>query len=560
MKAHQIDNAPEKVTLHKKIGLCLMHGLKIMLYLTSPLPISISKANDDEYVASKLYSLLRVRKKELLGYSLYKRSVDARAKSNVHFVCSYVVDCAVKPLNAAPFTPPVDALDCVPSARFRKRCVVVGAGPAGLFAALYLAKSGLDVTVVEQGKDVLKRNEAVTRFFDGGLFDEKNNVQFGLGGAGTFSDGKLTSNLSATDLGRTVFNTFVKLGAPKSILYDALPHIGTDNLRRVVANFRDEIVKFGGRFLFDTQVTDLIVDGGKATGVIAQQNGKTSRIVADYVILACGHSARDTFKMLYERGAEMQFKPYAVGLRIEHPRDFINTAQYGELFAAHRDLGSASYKLTYKCADGHGCYSFCMCPGGVVVPACSERDTVVVNGMSDYARNAVNSNSALVVTINSDDVKRYGAGTDVFAGMRFQENLERAAYALGGGDYFAPCQNASDFVENRISTQFVTAPSYPRGVNKTNLRELLPKDLGDNLAEALGAFDCKIHGFTSKGVLTGVETRTSSPVKILRSDDFQSNIKGLYPTGEGAGYAGGIVSSAVDGLKIAISIASGVRW
>ena len=530
-----------------------------MLYLTSPFSIPADKANDHEYITNRLYRLLRARRKDLLSYSLCKRSIDARSKNDVHFVCSYVVDCSFPPQNAVPYEPPLNVFDNVTEVASRDRVIVVGAGPAGLFSALYLAKSGLSVTVIERGSDVIKRKQAVNGYFNGGIFSEQTNVQFGLGGAGTFSDGKLTSNLSATSLGRSVFEQFVKCGAPNEILFNALPHIGTDKLQNVIANLRDEIISCGGKFLFETKVVDLTVENGIVTGVVTERNGKTSSLPAEHVILACGHSARDTFKMLYDNGADMQFKPFAVGLRIEHPREFINTAQYGKLFASHRDLGAATYKLTHKCLDGHGCYSFCMCPGGVVVAANSEYDAVVVNGMSDFARNSANSNSALVVTVNQSDVERYRYGSDVFSGLRFQQDLERKAYELGGGNYVAPCQNASDFVENRISTRFVTAPSYPRGIEPRNLRELLPKDLGDNLAEGLAAFERKINGFLTCGTLTGVETRTSSPIKILRGDDFQSNLKRLYPAGEGAGYSGGIVSSAVDGLRIAQAIVDTLR-
>lgn len=528
------------------------------LYLTKPFSIPLDKADDHEYIANKLYRLLRARRKDLLGYTLHKRSIDARDKSNVHIVCSYVVDCAVPPQNAMSYETPIDVFEQHPVVTTREHCVVVGAGPAGLFAALYLAKCGMSVTVVERGSDEIVRKQAVNDYFNGGRFNPETNVQFGLGGAGTFSDGKLTSNLGGSSLGRSVFNMFVKCGAPNEILYNALPHIGTDNLLRVVAAMRDEIVNCGGKFLFDTQVVNLLLDGDTVKGVVAKHNDKAFNIPAEHTILACGHSARDTFEMLYQRGANMQFKPFAVGLRVEHSREFINMAQYGKLFATHRDLTSASYKLTHKCADGHGCYSFCMCPGGVVVAANSESDSVVVNGMSDFNRNAVNSNSALVVTVNAQDVERYGYGQDIFAGMRFQQDLERKAYKLGGGNYVAPCQNVTDFVDNRQSTQLDMTPSYPRGVKACNLRELLPSDLADNIAEALIAFNRKIRGFGESGVLTAIETRTSSPIKITRGDDFQSNLKRLYPVGEGAGYAGGIVSSAVDGLRVALSIVEGV--
>ena len=525
------------------------------LYITSSMPIPLDKAGDYDYVTRKLCRLLRISSRDISSFSLHKRSVDARDKSNVHFVCSYVVDCAVSPLNAVPYDRPIDVFQSAPSVQSTARCVVIGAGPAGLFAALYLAKCGIDVTVIERGSDLQPRKQAVQAFFDCGAFNTDTNVQFGLGGAGAFSDGKLTSGLGSTFLGRSVFNAFVRFGAPEEILYNALPHVGTDKLVDVVAHMRDEIVALGGKFLFDTKVIDLVTDNGVVTGVVAQDRDKVSTVNADYTILACGHSARDTFEMLYSKGAEMQFKPFAVGLRVEHTREFINSAQYGKLFATHRDLGSASYKLTHKCGDGHGCYSFCMCPGGMVVAANSEENSVVVNGMSNFARDDVNSNSAIVVTVDENDIERYGFGRDVFSGVRFQRHLESKAYQMGGGQYIAPCQNVSDFVDNKPTQAFDVIPSYPRGVQSCNLRDLLPKDLGDNLAEGLTAFNRKIVGFGKCGVLTGVETRTSSPVKILRGADFQSSILRLYPAGEGAGYAGGIVSSAVDGLRVAMSIA-----
>lgn len=526
------------------------------LYLTKPLSISVDKIGNHEYICNKLYRFLRTKKQDLLSYSLHKRSVDARNKSSVHYVCSYVVDCAVVPQNATPYSPPQNVFDNAPRVNTDKTCIVIGAGPAGLFAARYLTQCGVKAVVVERGADVLPRKQAVQTYFGGGDFDPDTNVQFGLGGAGAFSDGKLTSGLAATSLGHSVFCELVNCGAPRSILVDSLPHIGTDNLINVVGTLRDEITNNGGEFLFKTKVVDLLLNNGSIRGVTVECDGKLSAIYADYVILACGHSARDTFEMLYKNGANMQFKPFAVGVRIEHSREFIDTAQYGKLFATHRDLGAASYKLTHKCADGHGCYSFCMCPGGIVVAANSEYDTVVVNGMSNYDRMAANSNSAIVVTVDEHDVERCGYGTDIFAGVRLQADLEHKAYTLGGGKYVAPCQNVTDFVAGKSTAAFDLEPSYPRGVKPCNLRDILPKFIADNVAEGLLAFDRKISGFGSSGVLTGVETRTSSPVKIIRDEAYQSNLKGLYPTGEGAGYAGGIVSAAADGLRVAVAIIS----
>ena len=334
-------------------------------------------------------------------------------------------------------------------------------------------------------------------------------------------------------------------------MYDALPHVGTDKLQIVVANLRDKITRLGGTFLFDTTVCDFVMDGGIVKGVITQ-DGK--QILADAVALAVGHSARDIFQILVDHNANMQFKPFAVGLRIEHPREFINTAQYGNVYATHRDFPSASYKLAHQVTPTHSCYSFCMCPGGVVVSANSEPNSVVVNGMSYFARDKANSNSALVVNVTQADVDAYGFGTDVLCGVRFQQHLEKLAYQMGGGNYVAPCQNVTDFVANVPSTNLQLAPSYPRGVKTCNLRDLLPKQIGDVLADALLYFDKKIKGFGTSGVLTGIESRTSSPVKILRDETMQSNLKNLYPVGEGAGYAGGIVSSAVDGIRVAQKI------
>ncbi len=516
-------------------------------YITKPIKIPLGE--DDKDAKGRIRTFLKLRGKELKSCVLHRQSVDARNKEDVHFVCSYLVEATKAPINATLYTPPRDVLVEAQKTDCKASYIVVGAGPAGLFAALYLAKRGASVTVVERGSDVPERSARVQRFFDGGELDVNSNVQFGLGGAGTFSDGKLTSGISSP-LTYTVFRQLVRSGAPREILTDALPHVGTDKLVNVVARMRDEIISFGGRFLFDSTVTDLIAERGVVLGV-RLFGGETLR--ADGVLLACGHSARDLFYRVAEQGAEVQFKPFAVGVRVEHTREFVNTAQYGTLFATHRDLPAASYKLVMN-GTSHSCYSFCMCPGGVVVAASSEPDAVVVNGMSNYLRDAPNSNSALVVNVTAEDVKRYGFGTGPFAGVEFQRDLEKKAYLLGGGNYIAPCQNVSDFVANRTSTHFDVTPSYPRGVRSASLRQLLPEDISDALCQALVCFDRKIKGFGSGGVLTAVESRTSSPVRIVRGADFQSNLRGLYPMGEGAGYAGGIVSSAVDGLRVAMSI------
>ena len=514
-------------------------------YLTKSINISLDNKNP----LAKICKATGLKPNEVTSFALHKQSVDARNKNDLHFVCSFVIETSKTPKNATPYTYPVDVFE-EDKPQVVGSCIVIGSGPAGLFLALYLVQRGVKVTVVERGSDVDKRKQAIDEFFAGGNFNPNTNVQFGLGGAGTFSDGKLTTGISSP-LTYSVFKQFVKCGAPKSIMYDALPHVGTDKLQTVVANMRDQIINLGGTFLFDTTVCDFILDDERVVGVTTHTGQK---LYADAVALAVGHSARDMFHTLVKHNANMQFKPFAVGLRIEHPRQFINNAQYGNVYATHKDFPSASYKLAHQVTPTHSCYSFCMCPGGMVVCANSEPDTVVVNGMSYFARDKANSNSALVVNVTQDDVYNYGFGNDVLAGVRFQQHLESLAYQMGGGNYLAPAQNVVDFLANKVSTKLQITPSYPRGVKACNLRDLLPKQIGDVLADALLHFDKKIKGFGTSGVLTGIESRTSSPIKILRDETMQSNLKNLYPVGEGAGYAGGIVSSAVDGIRVAQKI------
>lgn len=524
-------------------------------FLTKPIKVPLGQSTDGARLTERLAKLLGTTPSHVLHPTLHKQSVDARNKDDVHFVCSYVVQSDKKFLkNATPYAPPQDVLlSATPYAK--GHCIVVGAGPSGLFLALYLTSCGVNVTVVERGSDIAMRSHKVQNFFNGGALDENCNVQFGLGGAGAFSDGKLTTGISSP-LVYTVFAEFVRSGAPKQILTDALPHVGTDNLMAVVGAMRDNIQRRGGQFIFDTTVTDIIIEKGKVVGIEVRQNGsnKSDKIFADAVALCVGHSARPMFHTLVKHGVDVQFKPFAVGLRVEHSHKFIDEAQYGQLFATHRDLGAATYKLVNN-VDGRACYSFCMCPGGVVVPATSQDGAVVVNGMSNFARNERNSNSALVVSVNREDVARYGFTDPVFGGVDFQQYLERRAYEMGGGNFTAPCQCVTDFLKGTLSTTFDTQPSYCRGTVSANLCDLLPQDITSVLQRSLEYFNTKIKGFSQCGVLTGVETRTSSPVKIMRNPEtFASNVSALYPVGEGAGYAGGIVSSAVDGLKVGQAI------
>lgn len=475
---------------------------------------------------------------------IYKKSLDARRKNDIHFVYSVVMEaeCTEEKL---PFSISIfeksetfEILRKTPA----KKVLVVGSGPAGLFAAYILTLGGADVTLIERGSTVDVRQKAVKKFWKTGILNPECNIQFGEGGAGTFSDGKLNTRIGSK-LQCFVLKTFAENGAPKEIMYDSKPHIGTDILAVCVKNIREKIKKQGGQVIFDTCLTDLIVKDGKVCGAVLNNS---SYIDFDAVILAPGHSSRDTYKMLAERGVYMEQKPFAAGVRIEHKREFINKMQYGE--GDEKDfLPSADYRLVHN-GENRSVYSFCMCPGGVVVNASSEPECLCVNGMSEHARMAENSNSALVVTVKPEDFD----SESPLAGVEFQRKYEGAAYALCGGK--GPVQLARDFVKNRVSDAFDgVKPSFTGQTEFADLRECLPRFIADTLSEGLGEFEKKIKGFVTGGaILTGVEMRTSAPLRIKRDENFESvSHKGLFPCGEGAGYAGGIMSAAVDGIKVA---------
>lgn len=501
-------------------------------------------------------ALRRLRlKPEAADLRVARKSVDARDKADVHFV--YTVDVTLHQGDEAALVKKSRAKDAqlvaaiprltVTQAQHSPRPVVAGLGPCGLFAALTLAKAGLQPLVLERGLPVEQRAVSVNRFFHHGQLDPDSNIQFGEGGAGTFSDGKLTSGIK-DPMTREVLHTLHEHGAPEEVLYMARPHVGTDKLPKVVSSIRHEIERLGGTVLFSARLEGIQAEQGQLRGITYHHEGQRHDIACDRLVLALGHSARDTQQALHEQGLQMVPKALSIGLRLEQRQQVIDRAQYGA-FAGRGSLKAAEYHLSHKLQNGRGTYTFCMCPGGRVVNASSEQGRLCVNGMSPFARDGENANAAILVDVRPDDF----GGEGPLAGFTFQRHWEELAYQLGGGDWRAPAQLAEDFLHDRVSLSLgEVQPTVRPGVTLCDLRETLPAFAADGIKEALTAFDRKLNGFLSGGaVLTGVETRSSSPVRVPRAADGQSNIAGVFAGGEGAGMAGGIMSAAVDGLRMA---------
>lgn len=518
--------------------------------------IEIDINNDNlDYLKVKCAKKLKVNSSMIKNIIIHKKSIDARHKPNIYFV--YEVDVDIldenKILNKVKsndifITPNEEYIfpQCGTN-KLNHNITIIGAGPAGLFCGYMLAKHGYKVSIIERGEKIEERIKTVEEFWNNGTLNINSNVQFGEGGAGTFSDGKLNTLVKDPyHRHKKVLEIFVECGAPKDILYLNKPHIGTDLLRKVIINMRNKIINYGGNFRYNTCLTDIVVTNGIIDSIKLNNN---EVLKTDILVLALGHSARDTFRMLYEKKLAMKAKPFAIGIRIQHPQKLINESQYGDV-----KLPPASYKLTYKASNGRGVYTFCMCPGGYVVNASSESGKLAINGMSNYKRETENANSAVIVTVSPKDF-----GNHPLDGIVFQQQLEEKAYQLGNSSI--PVQLYKDFKNNSVGDSFGNInPIFKGNYHFSNINKILPEFMNKALIEGIEYFGTKIKGFNNDdSILAAIESRTSSPIRIERDENGISNIKGIYPIGEGAGYAGGITSAAMDGIKIAESIAGNYK-
>lgn len=521
--------------------------------------ISMSLGATKEEILKKAAEIIGLNEKYISYFEIARESIDSRKKNNIKMIYSVNVEIDGDEESIACRFPSNKVNLCeryhyeMPENRRKSmfRPIVVGFGPAGMFSALILARSGLKPIVIERGNDVDTRISDVSRFWTVKKLNTESNVQFGEGGAGTFSDGKLTTGIKDSRC-RYVLDTLYEFGAPEQILYSAHPHIGTDKLAGVVKNIRNEIIRLGGEVRFGCCLKDIYYANGYIHGIsYSDCSGNMLDAETDCLILCIGHSARDTVAMLYAHGMRMEQKAFSVGVRIEHPQELVNKAMFGTQWN-NPLLGAANYKLANHPPHGRGGYTFCMCPGGTVVCASSEEEMVVVNGMSEYARDGENANSAILVGIEPD----YFDDKHPLAGIEFQRNIERTAFSAGGRTYAAPSQTVGDFLKNRPSTKLgYVKPTCPTGVEMTDIRTVLPDCVTSSIAQAITAFDKKLSGYAlPDAVLTAPESRSSSPVRIVRDEFRQSSIKGIFPCGEGAGYAGGIVSAAVDGIRCAEAV------
>ncbi len=522
--------------------------------------IKLSLDEEESLLSRKAAKALRINEKYIENLTIYKKSIDARHKDDVHF--SYTVDVCIKldenqiaskcKSNKVSVVKPYVYIPPVNNRTSKFRPIIAGFGPAGMLAGIILAEAGLKPIILERGKDIDSRQKDVNEFWTKRKLNEESNVQFGEGGAGTFSDGKLTTGIKSPYI-RKVLDELYEAGAPEEILYSSKPHIGTDRLAVVVKNIRKKIERLGGEVRLECKLEHLHTANGAVQGISYSHKGEKYDIETDSVIMAIGHSARDTVEMLYALGVEIIQKPFSVGARIEHPQSLINKAQYGR-FAQHKKLGAADYKLACHGLHERGAYTFCMCPGGTVVAAASEKEGVIVNGMSSLARDGENANSALLVGIEPKDFP----SAHPLAGIYYQREIEHRAFELAGSNYKAPAQLVGDFLTGKCSTSLGNVnPTCPTGVTLTKLDDCLPVKVASTMKDAIVQMDKKLNGFNLyDAVLTAPETRSSSSVRILRDEYLQCNIQGVYPCGEGAGYAGGIVSAAVDGIKCAAAVLS----